>query len=348
MIRIAVIGAGGIGSLHVRVCQSLPDVQVTWVTDQNEARAAEVAATVGARATSDNAAAIAAADVDAVIVATPTPFHRAVVETAAAHGKHVFCEKPIARTVEDAEAMVAACAQAGVRLMVGHVVRFFPEYARAQEVLTAGTLGQIGVVRASRLGSSPQGARAWFNDLAQSGGMIVDLMIHELDTLRWWLGDVERLYAKGLSYTPHQPTRDYALATLRFTSGVIAHVETSWAHAGFRTLFEIAGEYGILRHDSDATANMRQERPNWVAEWSVASPQPPISVWGHWSDRPYRAELRHFVDRLEDGQPFLTRGEDGLRALELALSVLASVRTGKPITFVDGRAPRELLRESGR
>jgi len=346
MTRIAVIGAGGIGLLHVRILGTLPDARVTWVADRDGARAAEIAALVGARATTDNTVAIAADDVDAVVVATPTPFHRPVVELAAAHGKHVFCEKPIARTLADAEAMITACHRGGVGLMVGHVVRFFPEYARAHQVLTEGTLGKIGVVRTSRVGASPQGARAWFNDLAQSGGMVVDLMIHELDTLRWWFGDVDRIFAKGLSYTEHQPARDYALATLRFTNGIIAHVETSWAHAAFRTRFEISGEHGMLRHDSETAATLRHERSTWADDFMATAPQPPISLVGSSGDRPYQAELRHFIDRLADGQPFLTDGIEGLRALELALATLASIRTGRPVSFNDGQAPRDALMEN--
>lgn len=332
MMRVAVIGAGGMGAVHIRVLTTMPDVHITWIADQNFERAASAAAAAGARPTTDNGEAIGAADVDAVIVAAPTPFHRPIVEQAATHGKHVFCEKPIARTAEDATAMIAACDTAGVRLMVGHVVRFFPEYVRAKEVLDAGTLGTIGTARTSRLSFSPQGERAWFNDLEQSGGMVVDLMIHELDTLRWWFGDVERIFAKGLTFTPFQPTRDYALATLRFKSGVIAHVEASWAHAGFRTMFEIFGEHGTLRHDSESTAAIRLERSNWADLAPETGPRAPVSYRAHSGDRPYAAELRHFVERIEDGQPFLTGGVEGLRALELSLATLESVRTGRPVT----------------
>ncbi len=345
MIRIAVIGAGGMGAVHIRVLRTMPDVEITWIADQNLDRAAEFAARIGALATSDNAEAIGADDVDAIIVATPTRFHRPVVELAAAHGKHVFCEKPIARSLEDATEMVATCERAGVRLMIGHVVRFFPEYVRAHEVLTAGTLGRIGIVRTSRLSVSPQGTRAWFNDITQSGGMVVDLMIHELDTLRWWFGDVERIFAKGLSFTPYQPTRDYALATLRFTSGVIAHVEASWAHAGFRTLFEIAGEHGTLRHDSEAAATMRRERSGWAESIATDTPLPPVSLGSSAGDRPYAAELRHFIDRIADGQPFLTGGIEGLRALELALATLDSIQSGRPVSLAASRTSREMARE---
>jgi predicted dehydrogenase len=328
------------GEVHGRSCTRIPNVEVTLVADQDRMRAEVLAAEVGGRATTDNEQAIGADDVDAVIVTVPTPAHRAVVELAAAHGKHVFCEKPIARTLADAEAMVAACDRAGVRLMVGHVVRFFPEYARIHQVLQAGTLGQIGVARASRVNLAPAAQRGWYGSLEASGGLIVDMMIHDLDTLYWYFGDVNRLFAHGLSYTPHQTTTDYALAVLRFTSGVIAHVESSWAHASFRTAIEIAGEYGTIRHNGEASAAIRVERPGPHPHEPLVTRRAALAEPGH------QIELRHFFARLADGQPFLTGGAEAVRALEMALAVLASVRTGKPIDFVNGHPRRADIEET--
>jgi predicted dehydrogenase len=322
------------GEVHGRSCARLPGVSVTWVADQDRMRAEVLAAEVGAKATTDNEQAIGADDVDAVIVTVPTPDHRPVTELAAAHGKDIFCEKPIARTLDDAEAMVAACNTAGVRLMVGHVVRFFPEYARIHDVLQAGTLGQIGIARASRVNLAPHTKRGWYGSLEASGGLIVDMMIHDLDTLHWFFGDVSRLFAHGLSYTPHQGTTDYALAVLRFTNGVIAHVESSWAHASFRTAIEIAGQYGTIRHNGEASAAIRVERPGPNPHEPLISRRSALAEPGH------QIELRHFFARLADGQPFLTGGEEAINALEMALAVLASVRTGKPINFANGHPNR--------
>jgi len=332
MTRIAIVGAGGMGAVHAASCLRLPDVTVAWVADRDAARAESLAAKLGARATTREEEAIAAADVDAVIVAVPTPFHRPVTELAAAHAKHVFCEKPIARTVEDAEAMVAACQTAGVRLMIGHVVRFFRDYARIKTMLDEGVIGQVGVVRASRVNVYPGADRAWYADLERTGGLVVDMMIHDLDTLRWYFGEVERVFAHGLSYTPHQPTTDYALALLRFANGVIAHVEASWAHTRFRTAIELAGEHGTIRHDSDKTAAIRIERTargdDAGRSWGTSSPV---------AEGPNQAELRHFLDRLQDGAPFLIEGEEAIRALDLALAVLESIRTGRPVYLAAAR-----------
>ncbi|MGH2559542.1 MAG: Gfo/Idh/MocA family protein [Thermomicrobiales bacterium] len=340
MTNIAVIGAGGMGSVHARACAELPDITVAWVVDQDVARAEALAADVGGRATGDMQAALDDAVVDAVVVAVPTPLHRPLTERAAAHGKHVFCEKPIALNVEDARAMIGACQQAGVRLMVGHVVRFFPEYARIKEMLDDDAIGQVGVVRSARLNQHPPADRAWFTRMDESGGLVVDLMIHEFDTLRWFFGDVERVYAHGLSFTAHQAMSDHAVALLRFENGVIAHVEGSWAHANFRTAIEIAGSEGIIDYSREESA------PLWLERSDPEVQQRGIITRFIPANRgPYHTELHHFVDRIADGQPFLTEGEDGLRALEIALATLDSIRTGQPVHFAAGHpTPREVAR----
>lgn len=328
MPRLAVVGAGFLGAVHAQNAHDMPDVEVSWVADVDPERSKPLAESVGARHTADIEDAVRDASVDAVIVAVPTVYHREAAELAAKHGKHVFCEKPIALSVDDADAMVSACQKAGVGLMVGHVVRFFPEYARIYELLQENAVGQVGVVRARRLNLHPRPIRPWYGDMSQSGGMIVDLMIHDLDSLRWYFGEVARVTARALTFTPHQEKLDYALAVLRFESGVIAHVEGSWAHASFRTAIEIAGSDGLIRHASDESMALTVERAGSDGSGYMAPPNP-------LAESPYKAELRHFIDHLDDGQ-FLTGGEEATRSLELALAVRRSAETGLPVEFKHG------------
>ncbi|MCP5100572.1 MAG: Gfo/Idh/MocA family oxidoreductase, partial [Chloroflexi bacterium] len=117
------------------------------------------------------------ADVDVVDICTPTPLHHSMVLQAAAAGKDVVCEKPLARSVAQAEEMIAACETAGVKLLVAHVVRFFPEYALAKRAVDAGKIGATAVMRFSRCSFQPQKVTDnWFLDQKQSGGMMLDLM----------------------------------------------------------------------------------------------------------------------------------------------------------------------------
>jgi predicted dehydrogenase len=266
-----------------------------------------------------------------VLIALPTSVHRMATERAAAAGKHVFCEKPIARTVEDAEAMTAACVQAGVVFQIGHVVRFFPEYARIKQVIDDGTLGQIAMVRTQRRSAPVMERSPWFADLEKNGGLIIDLMIHDLDTLRWYFGDVERVFAHGLSYTEWQKTRDVAMASVRFRNGVMAHLDASWAHGGFYTAIEVAGEKGLLSHNSRKNATLTFESSENTAALGNIAPQ--ISFARPSAFNPYAREVAHFVDAIRTGAPVMTDGDEATRTLALAQSVLDSMRTERPVVF---------------
>ena len=324
-LRFAVVGAGRMGEVHVANIAGFADAAVTWVADVDGARAERLAGQVGARATTTLGEAVGAGDVDAVVIALPTSLHRPVTERAAADGKHVFCEKPIARTADDAQAMIDACARASVRLMIGHVVRFFDEYATIKRLLDDGTIGRPAMIRASRVNVPVMTRSAWFADLERNGGIVCDLMIHELDTLRWYFGDVERVFAHGLSYTPHQPNRDYAMASLRFRDGATALVEASWAHTAFRTAIELSGQYGIIRHSSDSAATLTLEHN------PVEGGSPAVVRRRPLTETPYQRELRHFIDCLRTDAPILTSGEEGKAAVSLACAILESMRTGRPV-----------------
>ncbi|MBA2775870.1 MAG: Gfo/Idh/MocA family oxidoreductase [Chloroflexia bacterium] len=329
-VRFAIVGAGGMGATHAIGIKDDPNVEIAWMVDLDLPRAEQLAHKTGAKATSSMEDALADPAVDAVVIALPTSLHRNATEAAARAGKHVFCEKPIARNAEDGLAMVAACEQAGVTLMIGHVVRFFPEYQRIKEILDSGELGQIATVRALRTNPPVQERSPWFADVEKNGGVVLDLMVHDLDTLCWLLGGVERLFAQGLTYTEAQPRRDYAMASLRFRDGAIAHVESSWAHSTHRTSIEIAGQYGLIDFSSDNAASLTIERTVALSD----KLDRPARVYSRPAVvSPQQRELRHFIDCLQSGEPVMIDGHAGVRAITLANSVLDSMRTGRPVFF---------------
>lgn len=147
------------------------------------------------------------------------------------------------------------------------------------------------------------------------------MMIHDLDTLRWYFGEAVRLYARGLNAREHQGL-DYALAVLCFAGGEIAHCELSWTHPdGFRTSIELAGEHGLLAHSSVDSTPLRWEHHAATDDASFIPGDPS-------GESPYRAELCHFFDRLRDDAPLRVDGEEALLSLRLALAVLDAARTG--------------------
>lgn len=321
MLKVAITGAGGLGSRHAANFAQIPETSVAVVHDIDLARARALAEQYGAVATTD-ADALVDDDVDLVVVATPTPTHADYVIQAAQAGKHVFTEKPMARTVEQGRAMLEAVAATGVKFMVGHVVRWFPAYRQAHEIIKAGGIGEVAVARTARINSHPSGTNRWFEDYTQSGGVTLDMTIHDLDWLLWTFGPAERVYALGCPQ--RMPVLDYGLVCIRFRSGVIAHAEGSWADLGaFRTSFDIAGSGGLLRHDSTANVTLTvQKRAAAEVRQGTQVPQSP----GHVS--PYLLEDQHFVDCILTGAEPMVTGAEALAALELALAALQSIEAG--------------------
>ncbi len=331
MLNVGVIGAGTMGSFHAQLLQQIPEVQLVGVTAAPPSEADALAARLGIRRYDTVDQLLADPTLAAVVIATPTPTHGDLVVRAARQGKHIFCEKPLARTLAEAERALEACRQAGVRLMVGHVVRFFPEYARIKQLIEEGAIGKPAVLRFSRVAPFPRlGTASWYADPAASGGVILDLMLHDIDTLRWYCGDIVRVHARSLS--GRAVNRDYALITIRMASGAIAHLEGSWAHpGGFRTRCEVAGDGGLAAVDSRESAPLAIER--WQSEGQtggVALPESPLA------ESPYLVELRHWVDHVLRGTPLLGTPEDAFEALRAGLAAMESAATGRVITLTGG------------
>ena len=332
-VRFAIVGTGGMGATHAINLAGSSHAEVTWLVDVDLDRANKLQERIGGRVTDDMEEAFASDDVDVALIALPTSLHRAGVEAAAKHKVHVFCEKPIARTNEDAIAMTKACEDAGVTMMVGHVVRFFSEYMRVKEQLDAGALGDVAIVRGSRLNPPVMERSPWFADVDKSGGVVLDLMIHEIDTFRWYFGDVERLYAHGLSFTDWHTRRDHAIASITFRNGVIAHCEASWAHSAFRTSLEVAGSKGIIRHSSFDSATLTFEPSTGVEYEGIGQQSKQFTRMRPTNEPPHLRELMVFIDCLRTGKPVPVDGDEATRTLIVANAVLDSMREDRPIYF---------------
>ncbi|UJF33992.1 Gfo/Idh/MocA family protein [Paenibacillus hexagrammi] len=324
MTKVLIVGAGTMGSVHTEAYRNIPEVSWIGIADSDLERARELAALCEGEAFSSmEEAAERHADLDVIDICLPTHLHKEITIRAAGHARAVICEKPLAGNPEDAREMIHICRDRGVRLFVAHVVRFFPAYRMAKQRLQQGAFGEVGMARCSRVGPFPAGWNDWYKDRNRSGGLALDLMIHDLDFLRWCFGEPERVFAQ---MTPPEADRDYGLATVRFRNGTIAHVESSWAHDEFVTSYEFAGKAGVLEHDSARevplvvrTCSAEHERPG------VAVPQSPLAVGA------YEAELRHFLHCLATGEEPLVTAEDGLKAVEMACAVNRSAATGQPI-----------------
>ena len=329
-MRVGIIGAGSMGATHAEAWAETPASIVGFVAG-TEAGAEGLAAQYGARAYPSLEAILA--DVDAVDICTPTHLHYEMALAAAEAGKQIVCEKPLARTLEQGQAMVAACRRAGVRLLVAHVVRFFPEYALARSLVADGRIGRPAVLRLARGSYRPKKPLGnWFLDVEKSGGLLLDLMIHDFDYARWVAGEVESVYARsiatGAAPRPDAPV-DYGIAILRHTSGALTHVAGAWAYPPpvFRTRLEIAGDGGLIEFDSADTAPIQLLLRTGEEGGSpdVGLPASPLS------ESPYTTQIKEFYAALAHDQPARVTAEDGLAALQIALAAGESARTGRAV-----------------
>ncbi|QQE81206.1 Gfo/Idh/MocA family protein [Alicyclobacillus sp. SO9] len=326
MVNVVVVGAGTMGTMHSTSFARMEGVQVVGIVDIRAEYGNKLASKIGTQAFLSLNDALTSQEVHLVDICVPTYLHRQYVEQAADANCHVICEKPIALTLSDANAMMDVCERAGVKFFVGHVLRFFPEYQKSHQLVQQGRVGDVGIVQAGRGGAFPNGWQDWYASIEKSGTLITDMMIHDFDFLRWCFGEVKRVYAKS-NWGRDLNKIDHAFVTLRFKSGVIASVEGTWAYPdGFTTSLEIAGKGGIIARHSDEEAPIHTFlREDGTNTGGVAVPESPLLKG------PYYLELEHFIDCIIHDTTPLVSPHDAYKALQISLSALQSIRTGIPV-----------------
>lgn len=333
MHDVAIWGAGTMGRMHAGCYERSGEARVAYVIDQDIGRASLLASQHGAMPVAEPETALGDRDVEVVDVCLPTWLHRDATEQAARHGKHVFCEKPMALCPEDARAMISACRSGGVKLGIAHVLRYFPEYEMARHIVASGDLGRIGVVRLARVGPFPRGWTDWYAAERRSGGVLLDLSIHDFDFLAWCFGPVERIYARKVRQEDRP--MGYGLAVVRMRCGVIAHVEGSWAHPGpFSYMFEICGSTGMIEYDSlkarpVSVLTETAQGSGTPATPGVAVPESPLK-----DKEPYLQEIREFLAYVR-GECVTPRvlPQDAIYALEISLAAVRSADTGQVVSL---------------
>jgi len=323
-MNLAIIGSNNMGCLHARMAANC-GLKIAVCGDKIKEIAQTLADQHGADATDDCFAAIRRPDVDIVGIMTPTPTHLDYILAAVEAKKDIFCEKPLARTVEQCKQVLAAVKKAKVRLVVGHVVRYFPEYEAIRGQIAADKVGKVGFVKMYRGGMFPGGNRGWFSNYEMSGGVTFDSMIHDFDWLRYVFGEPERVFCQALRRSQPQPL-DYSMATLRMKNGILAQVIGTWAHpSGFRTEVEICGEKGMIQFNSDEVSFSVMKRAEPGEGPRVIVPGAPVPV------SPYQLEWQDFLTCIEGKSRARVSPEDALEAVRISSAALKSAETGKPV-----------------
>jgi UDP-N-acetylglucosamine 3-dehydrogenase len=329
MITIGILGAGFMGITHARAYQKLPDVQVAVIADVDPSKAHSLATELGARPVIDAAEVFSDPAINLVDVTLPTPYHPTFAIHAMEAGKHVIVEKPLALTLEEVDAILEAQHRTGQILMVGQVLRFWPEYVMIHDLVCSGKLGQPISGAAFRLSNPPQWA-SWYLDPRASGGTILDLGIHDLDMMNWIFGKPRSIFASGVK----GPGEDWGHVQVQLDYGIAqSTVEASFRMpkdflftAGIRVLCENGMIEYFFRAGSASIEQGQSINPLVLHE-----PGNPNQVLFSEPGDAFEREIAYFVDCVRnDHPPQIVTSEDARLAVQVALLGQKSIQTRQP------------------
>ncbi|MBN7796391.1 inositol 2-dehydrogenase [Parahaliea mediterranea] len=323
---ICLVGAGRIGAIHAANIVSLAGVRLCCVVDSNADAARDLAGRYGVEAL-DLALALGRDDVDAVVVASSTDTHVPVMTAAGEAGKAIFCEKPVDLDLARARACIEHLEAGGVPLALGFNRRYDPSFARLQQRLRAGEIGEVEIVSITSRDPAPPP----LDYLRRSGGLFMDMMIHDFDMACWLLGEAPvQVHATASCLVDEGIAAlgdvDTALVTLRTASGRLCQISNSRrAVYGYDQRVEVHGAAGMLR------AENREETSVQLFGAGGVLADPPMDFFLERYAQAYREEMREFVNALEGLPARLVSGRDGLLAQSLAEAAATSLREQRTV-----------------
>jgi predicted dehydrogenase len=305
-LRVGILGAGAMGEQHLDAWHKL-GAQIAGVYARNLDRGRAAAAHYGCPVYDSVDELLS--KVEIADNCLPTFLHQTTVRQAAQAGCQIVCEKPLALRYDEGEAIFHDCDTAKVRIFLAMVVRFFPVYRAVWEKVRGGALGQVKEIALKRVVSPPPPNGSWFLDDRLSGGVLCDLLIHDIDYAMWLAGDVTKVDARRDGEGQSQ----YGYINLEHPGGVCSRIEGGWvaSPAGLQTTIDITGS---------------RERLQIV-------PGGPIPFADLPNQDPYVEQLRHFQDSLASHAPFLVTREEVLRVMRVVSAVRESAEYGRPIAL---------------
>ena len=340
-VRIGIVGSGFAASLHAQGLRQAPGAEIVAAASPNAEHAWVFARSFGISHTFIDYKDMLQGDlVDAITVACPNDLHYEVTRAAAAAGKHVLVEMPMALSLSQCDSMIRACREAGVILMYGENLRFAPKYVRAKQLAGEGALGDIYYVRQLESHEGPHSDWLWDVERC-GGGVLMDLGCHSIAYCRWVFGDaaVESVSAELGRFVHGKRTKgdDHSLVVMRFAGGGIGVAENSWARAGgLDDRAEIYGTQGLTVADlARGSALSTYSEPGYgyaIEKGSGTQGWTQTGFEEAWSEG-FPQEIAHFVECVRDGlRPALT-GEDGRAVLEIICAAYESARTGRRVSL---------------
>ena len=328
-LKVGIIGAGRIGSLHAKsICYNVPTAKVVGITDVFAENAKKVAAELGIeKVYADYKEMLADPEVEAVLVCSSTDTHADIAIEAAKAGKHIFCEKPVDLTPSKVEAVIAAAKEAGVKLQVGFNRRFDHNFANIRSMVNDGKIGDVHIVKITSRDPEPPSAQY----AAVSGGMFIDMTIHDFDMACFMAGsEVTEVYANATCLVDpaigEAGDVDTAIISLKFANGAIGVIDNSRRAAyGYDQRVEVFGSKGAAMASNDTPTNVVYMGADGVVA------DKPLYFFLERYMQSFRDEMLQFVDAVLEDKPVPATGVDGLNAILIALAAKKSVAEGRPV-----------------
>ena len=333
-VKIAVIGTGRMGSVHARnIVRQIPEAELVAVCDIRLEVAQAVADEVGIqRVVRDYHDLLGDKEIEAILISSSTDTHAFMMKDVAAAGKHIFCEKPLALELDKIDEALDVVARAGVKLQVGFNRRFDKSYQRVREIVASGEIGRPCILRITN--RDPDFPSMDF--LRVSGGIFLDLAIHDFDMVRFQMGEVEEIYAMGgVLINPELKEFgdiDTDVIVLRFTSGAVGTIDNSRkAVYGYDQRLEVFCSNGTALANNEAeTAVVKGNTDGFL------SAKPPYFFMQRYAPC-YVEEVRQFVECVRDDKPTPTNGADGRAAVVLGYAAWKSLRENRPVKISEIR-----------
>jgi UDP-N-acetylglucosamine 3-dehydrogenase len=306
--RVGVIGVGAMGKHHVRIYHGMRDVELVGVADVNERAVAEIAAEYHTEAFTD-CEQLLKNDLDAVSIAVPTSLHKDIARKAAQYGVHMLVEKPIADSLNNAGAIIAAARRENLKLMIGHIERFNPAILKLKELIAAGELGEILSISCRRVG--PYAPRI------RDVGIITDLAVHDIDTISYLYGKRAR-QVYSIAGNSFHVKEDYASILLQYDTHKSGTVETNWLTPYKMRTLTATGTGGVASADYlTQSLELWKEGGRITVELEKAEP--------------LKIELAQFVDAVSNGNEPSPSGEEGEYVLSVAIAAIESYKNGNNV-----------------
>lgn len=328
MITIGIIGAGRIGRVHAVNMSKMPDVRIKYISDLYIESVRPWAEGLGIeKITNEYVEILQDEEVEAVLVCSPTPTHVSLIKEAAKAGKHIFCEKPISLNMEETMEALEYVKSHGVNLQIGFNRRFDPHFRRAFDVVQSGGIGDIHIVKITSRDPAPPPVEY----IKTSGGLFIDMAIHDFDMARFIVGsEVEEVYVQGaIRIEPackEVGDVDTAITTLKFKNGVIAVIDNSRkAVYGYDQRLEVFGSKGCITIDND-----RSTTAMVLTEDGVMIDKPKYFFLERYQEA-YIREIEAFIQSVQSNELPPVSGEDGLQAEKVAHAARVSFQEHRPV-----------------